>query len=357
MLATVERPHHGQYFAWWDAYAREREEDPQALRFFVAYAGEEPVAILPLALRQQRVSGVPLRALEIPDGGSPTREPVLGGGAPARLVASFAEYLGASQPEGWDVLALRALPESSAAWRSLTAVAPRRLIVEDSGGCDFLPCVSREERLAGLSKNFRGALRKARNKLAQQPGVEFVRARTPAEIEAAVAEFLAVEGSGWKGSAGSAVASHARKEAFLRGVARRFAAVGCAEVNLLRAEGTAIAAQFCVRVGRRLTIEKIGYDERYARLAPGNMLLEHVLDRCHAEGDVDEVDLVSDAPWHRPWKASSRRRLTALVFSASARGRAAWALGRGKELLRPAVRGLRGLAARSGRGTAAAEDE
>jgi CelD/BcsL family acetyltransferase involved in cellulose biosynthesis len=189
-----------------------------------------------------------------------------------------------------------------------------------------------------MSKNFRSALRKSRNKLAREPDLEFVRARTVQDVPDAFAQFLAVESSGWKGARGSAIAADQRLTGFYRSLSERFTALDCFEINLLRVSGRCIAAQFCMRVDRTLSILKIGYDERYAQLAPGNMLLEHVLRRCNAERDIDVVDLASDASWHASWNPKSEQHLSVMVFNDTVRGRMAHALAQGKEHLRPFYR-------------------
>ena len=109
-------------------------------------------------------------------------------------------------------------------------------------------------------------------------------------------------------------------------------------LNLLRVSGRCIAAQFCLRVDRSLYILKIGYDESYSRLAPGNMLLEYVLRRCDSERDIDIVNLASGAAWHADWKPAWDLRNDAMVFNNTVRGRIAYVLVQAKELACPLYR-------------------
>ena len=343
VLAGVGHRRFAHFFPWYEAYARCFSEDPRSLRVFVAYAGDAPIAVFPLVRRARRVGGVPVRALEVPSNPHLLICDLVFDRSPANagLVAAFADHLRKEAPEAWDALVLPNLLEDSAGWFSLRAVPPPRLVTEEADRCEYLPCIPFEERFASLSGNFRSVVRRARKRLAEEPDVQFVRARTPAEIEAAFGEFLAVEGSGWKGEKGSAIRCDERRTAFYRNVATRFAALGCAEINLLKTAGKSIAGQFCLDVDRCLYVLKLGYDEAYAKAAPGHMLLEHVLQRCEAERDIDSVNLVSDAAWFGQWKAASYSRYSAFVFNASARGLAGyWSL-RSKQLLRPAVRRIR----------------
>ena len=92
-------------------------------------------------------------------------------------------------------------------------------------------------------------------------------------------------------------------------------------MNLLKLNGEDLAAQFCLVVDRTYHILKIGYDERHARLAPGNMLLEAVLQRLSGDARIGRVDLISDARWHDDWNPNSYYVADYLVFNRSLRGR------------------------------------
>jgi CelD/BcsL family acetyltransferase involved in cellulose biosynthesis len=359
VLDGIEHPHFVHHHAWYDAWARHLARDPERLRIFVAYADGAPVAVFPLAAREQRVAGLTLRTLEFPTARLFLscdlvfdRNP-----ATAGLVASFVEHLRERAPEPWDALVLWNLLEGSAGWSSLRAVPPPRTVLEEADRCHFLPVMALDERMRMLRKNFRGVLRRARAAVAQEPGAEFVRARTPGEIAAALPEFLAVEASGWKGANGSAIGCDARLSAFYSTVALGRAASGGAEINLLRTGGRCIAAQYCLKAGRCLYVLKIGYDEDRARLAPGHVLLAHVLERCHAERDVDVVNLVSEGAWQERWRCESSARCSAFAFNGSARGLAAYAAMRAKARLRPLVRSARSALRRARSDERAGPDE
>ncbi len=52
-----------------------------------------------------------------------------------------------------------------------------------------------------------------------------------------------------------------------------------------------------------LEMLKIGYDERYARTAPGQMLFEHTLRHCCDDPGIATLNLLSDTVWNRDWNA------------------------------------------------------
>lgn len=356
VLRQVEHPRFPHFFAWYSAWAHHFAEDPGAVRVFVAYSNGAPVAIFPLVSCAARIGGIPVTVLTLPANPHLLICDVLLGAVPARsrLLAEFVEHLRCQVEERWDVLVLPNLLEDSAAWSALRAAPPSRVVSEDADPCEVLPIIPFEQRLARLSAGFRYDLRTGKKKLLQEPALEFVRARRPAEVSAALAEFLAVEGSGWKGVKGSAIRCDERRVGFYRSVALAFAELGCAEINLLRTAGKTIAAQYCLAVGRTLYVLKLGYDEAYSKLAPGHVLLLHVLERSDAEHDFDTVNMLSNAEWFGRFRSESRPRFTAYVFNDSARGLASYGVMRTKERLRPAVRRLRKALERSRRSRAPA---
>jgi CelD/BcsL family acetyltransferase involved in cellulose biosynthesis len=218
---------------------------------------------------------------------------------------------------------------------ALNAGPPVLRISELQPRCNYLPCLPPDELAESLSRNFRGNLRKARNKLAKLNGVEFISACSQPEIDRAFDEFLAVEASGWKGTAGerSAINLDGRVLGFYQSLTRNFSRIGACEINLLRAEGSCIAGQFCLIAGDTSYILKIGYDEAYAQVAPGNMLLEHTIQRYLREGSIKYVNLVTDTPWHSFWKPLSYAVSSAWVFNKTSAGLTAYSLLRAKRSL------------------------
>ena len=210
---------------------------------------------------------------------------------------------------GWRRLDLRRVREDSATLGLPAHPLPEfRVVEEERGFGSYLQTVgSFEDYYQGLSKNFRGNLRKARNKLDQLREVKFV-LRTPQEF--ALGDFwgfVDLEAAGWKGARGAAIKYRQGWSDFYQDFTVGLARAGCLVWNCLQAEGRVIAAQIAVRTGSRLTVFKIAYDEDYARCAPGNLLWSRVLEEAFASDEIREVDALSDMSWHRDWKMAQRR--------------------------------------------------
>lgn len=155
---------------------------------------------------------------------------------------------------------------------------------------------------AGLSDNFRRNLRKAGNRVAKAPGTRFRRDTGPAADPATLDVFLDVEASGWKGREGTAIAQSPTLVRFYRALVARLAAAGWLEWHRIELDGRTAAIHLGARLGRSLVLLKIAYDEAFARVGPGSLLFDHVVEAEFAERRVDQVNCMTDMPWHRNWE-------------------------------------------------------
>jgi len=332
VTGALDKPRFFHLYEWYESYLNTLPDSP--VYFVVARRKGAPVGVIPLVTSPLRLAGTKLRGLSLPHHphmllcDAPLTNEGLDDITSRQLIA----YLRRQRGIKWDVLFFPNLLEDSGLLSALNAGPTVLRISEPQTRCNYLPCLPPDELSARLSGNFRGNLRKARNKLAKLNSVEFICARSQPEIDRAFDEFLAVEASGWKGAAGehSAINLDSRILSFYRSLTRNFSRIGACEINLLRAEGRCIAGQFCLVTGDTSYILKIGYDEAYAQVAPGNMLLEHTIQRYLREGSIKYVNLVTDTPWHSSWKPLSYVVSKAWVFNTTSAGLTAYSLLRAK---------------------------
>lgn len=148
---------------------------------------------------------------------------------------------------------------------------------------------------ASMSAKKRKELRRQHNRLSEEGSLAFERIEGAEAIAEWTAEFLALEASGWKGEAGSALASAPDTRALFTEALVGAAAAGRLERLALRLDGRAIAmlANFITPPGAYSY--KTAFDEAYARFSPGMLLqLENLAllerpgfvwaDSCAAQG-------------------------------------------------------------------------
>ncbi|HYW15120.1 MAG TPA: GNAT family N-acetyltransferase [Allosphingosinicella sp.] len=165
-----------------------------------------------------------------------------------------------------------------------------------------VPIVQRRVRAAlasGLSpdqyletnvrKKKRKELKRLANRLAELGTVES-RTWSPGDDLAAWCDgFLALERSGWKGRAGSALASNPATEAFFRQALGGAAAAGRLQIRRLDLDGKPIAMLINFLAPPGSFSFKIAYDEAYSRFSPG-VLLELDNLQLLARGDIEWMD-------------------------------------------------------------------
>ncbi|MFC0587898.1 GNAT family N-acetyltransferase [Novosphingobium aquiterrae] len=125
---------------------------------------------------------------------------------------------------------------------------------------------------ASLSGKKRKELRRQTARLAELGTLNFERRTDAAHLDAWIEQFLALEHSGWKGTAGSALASHHTTADLFRAALTGAAAQGRLErlTLTLGDEPIAMLVQFLAPPGA--FSYKTAFDERFARFSPGVLL-------------------------------------------------------------------------------------
>lgn len=123
-----------------------------------------------------------------------------------------------------------------------------------------------------LSSKYHKKLRRLRRKLEQLGQVTLEANEFAADDSRLAEEFLELEQSGWKGTAGTALASDPASEAFYRELIARSSAQGKTRFLTLRLDGRPIAMLSDLRTGKTIHSYKTAYDEACAELSPGVQL-------------------------------------------------------------------------------------
>ena len=320
--------------------------------FTLVYQGDLLEAIFPFRVVKKRPLGLPLRLLQVPMHPHMNLQDVVLSprAVSSGLLDELLEFLNRQNDYKCDAIHFGGVLQDSATLQLLECDDSLRTTVFPTVSCDYLPVLSEENLPKAVSRNLRGNLRKARHKLAKRGNVEFLSTRDPGVLQEYLLQFLDIEASGWKGANGSqsAIKIHAPLSAFYGRLAEMFGAEEHCEINLLKVDGQVIAGQFALIVGDTTYLLKIGYDEEYAELAPGNTLLAHTLDRLSVEEDIRHVNLITDAAWHKSWRPSQSQVFQCCCFSSSLMARLLyaythirWSMGRLRSTAKFRLSGLR----------------
>jgi len=131
---------------------------------------------------------------------------------------------------------------------------------------------------ASLSGKKRKEIRRQWNRLAELGNLTIERRRDADGLDDWIGEFLALEAAGWKGRAGSALASGEATEALFRDALSGAAAHGRLERLALRLDGKPVAMLATFLTPPGAYSYKTAFDERFARFSPGVLLQREYLD-------------------------------------------------------------------------------
>ncbi|HVX99201.1 MAG TPA: GNAT family N-acetyltransferase [Pseudorhodoplanes sp.] len=125
----------------------------------------------------------------------------------------------------------------------------------------YLDCVTH-------TKGHKGLVRR-RKRLAELGALSHRTVHDPDAMKGMVADFLALENSGWKGRAGTAAQRDPKLASFVEKVVIALAREHKAYGEVLSLNGTPIASTIIMRSADTAWAWKIAYDETYARCSPG----------------------------------------------------------------------------------------
>jgi CelD/BcsL family acetyltransferase involved in cellulose biosynthesis len=237
----------------------------------------------------------------------------------------------------WDVLVLRDVPRDgpTSTWLEPLARADGHLAGRwESLRTPWIPLGGKpaEERTGA---KFRANLRRRARRLQELGAVAVRRAEAPGEVDAALADFLALEASGWKGQGGTAIALDHALVGFYARVARDASARGALAIRSLTLDGRPVAVHLGMVHRGAYLLPKTAYDEALAHVSPGQLLQREVLAECEARGLARFDFLGPDMPWKRDWEPEHAPHDWLYVYRPSLAGRAMHTL---KHRLRPAVK-------------------
>jgi CelD/BcsL family acetyltransferase involved in cellulose biosynthesis len=227
---------------------------------------------------------------------------------PSRLLPVPGLVASLTGPFVFDGLPLLRAGHEAAAWRAIiAALAPQARILRldqvrlDLGGVEALRRVARFDGLALVTADRaaraalipdatapapRGSLlkdlRRRERRLGEAGTVGFEGATAGARAGEGVEAFLALERAGWKGRAGTALASRPAGLAFARAALAAGNSAPAVRVDLLTLDNRVIAAAPNLAGPTRAAAFKSAFDESLARLSPGVVLDARV--REHVAG-------------------------------------------------------------------------
>lgn len=141
-------------------------------------------------------------------------------------------------------------------------------------------------------------------------------------LDEALSEGFAVEGSGWKEAAGTAIRSRRATERFYRRMADWASAAGMLRLAYLRVDRRAIAFDLSIVSAGREWLLKTGYSPAWSRFSPGSLLRSAAIDRAF-DDRLEAYEFAGSAdPWKLEWTSTCREIVRIDGFAPTLAGRA-----------------------------------
>ena len=248
-----------------------------------AFAVERPIQILAATDAAGTLAGL----LPLYEDG-PERQRILGGvdvsdyldliapdGGEAEVWTALLQHR-ASQAVAWDLHGIRAASPTATLLPELAPAHGLTASVQREDRCPVLALPKTwDEYLARLSGKDRHELRRKIRRLERElPGASVTSHAAEAGWDEGMTRFLTLHRLS---KVGKARFMDERMERFFRSATARLAAAGWARLWFLEFEGAAVAAFICLEYGDRVSLYNSGFDPARAALAPGIVLLAHVI--------------------------------------------------------------------------------
>lgn len=292
------------------------------LRIFRASRGGRAVAFAPLMEERGHLAKVPVRLWRSPSNEHTLRvEWALDPEDPEAAVRAVWESL---RDKPWEVLLLDDVVEGSVLDTALGAAAEEAGFLvarRDTLESPWLPVPCPGGLDETLDAKFRANLRRRRRKLAAHGPVVLERVDGGDGLDAALERGLALEAAGWKGKAGTAIASQPRTHAFYTGLARLAGSQGWLSLYTLLAGDRPVAFHYGLTYDGRYYLPKSGYDEELSACSPGQLLIREILGDLGRRGTTEFDFLGPQMRWKRDWTERLRPHLRLHIIRPSLKGR------------------------------------
>ncbi len=311
---------------WYKSYLQVLHTGAQSVFFVAAYEQGEISFVLPLQCVTENVLGVKAVSLQLP---THPHMSLLDGlvsemALSPSLLSELLVFLNQQKGLSWDWLYFRKVSEKSSLQKIFNSPENKKnIFVRADSESYFIDCEKNvDDALSHLSSKFRRNVRRQERNAASLGELHFESLQGDSLLSC-LDEFLILEASGWKGQADSAILCHEKIVSFYKLIIKYQNPQNKCAINVLRLDGKLIAAQFSIINGSTMNLLKIAYDEKLAKIAPGNVLLLKVIQYCTESKNIHQLCFVTGPKWAEKWKSGKRNICVFQLFNKTFKGQLA----------------------------------
>lgn len=142
----------------------------------------------------------------------------------------------------------------------------------------------------------------------------------PQQLKGLLTQSLWIEAAGWKGRNGSALVTDGDRRRFFEQYTAIASERGVLRLCFMKIGGRAVATQIAVESGGGFWLLKVGYDERFSRCSPGNLLMMETLRYAACRGLSTYELLGSTEAWTEIWTDQVRPCVSVWAYPNNMRG-------------------------------------
>ena len=322
MLAMNPSAQFHQSPQWYKAYITALAESDTKAVFVAAYLNEELCFVWPLMQRTIPVFGIEFNVLSSP---SHNHLSLVDGLCTEQALSpdtalSLIQFLKEQGVVQWDWIYVKKALQQASIHRLLNSSSRQIDFEYNRGNSYFIDCSQDiDTTLQHLSAKYKRNLRRQKRKAEQMGEITFKVLEGESLVEY-FDEFLSLEGSGWKGETGTAIILHRDLIKFYRSLIQYQNNHSRCVLNALFLNDELIAAQFAIVNATTMNLLKIAYNENMSKVAPGSILLNHVIQYCVDQNDIKELCFVTAPSWASVWKSGSWDVYSYLIFNHNVKG-------------------------------------
>jgi CelD/BcsL family acetyltransferase involved in cellulose biosynthesis len=290
---------------WVDAFLRHKVKRNERWLCCFAYIGERLVGVLPVIVTPHKRLGSSWFTLSPPsDQYTLSGDVLLAPEDAAVAFRAMVAEVGRQVPNHLS-LDLTAVRQGSPVWLALHNGIDGYLVRRGQRSMfAFLDVQGDFESYLDSFGHMSRNLKRFRKKLAMHGQIRTETWKGPSASPAFLTEFLALEASGWKGRAGTALSNKPDAVTFYSTLLGNFAAQGRVEWHVIRVGDRLVAAQMAVRCGTSLVLLKHAFDEDFSDCRPGTLLTELTFREAFSRPEIKEVNTMSDFNANHIWHMS-----------------------------------------------------
>lgn len=260
-----------------------------------------------------------------------------------RVLQHLYDYLFNDARKDWDILTLSDVPAESTTldlWSECVAETGKVGEMLHQTGCPVIRLQGDVETYrAGLGRNRRYTLQRKTKCLQHAGTMQYRRATSPAEVDAAFDSLVTLHQQRWNERADGGVFAKEPPRAFHREVVQVLSERGRVSIDQLDLDGRPIAAIYGFVYGETYYFYLPGFDPAaLPRASPGLLLLHHRIEQAIREG-LRTIDLLQGAqPYKLAWSSEVRRSVTLRLYNRSVRALALKLLDSAKQAMKILVR-------------------